>query len=305
MGGGSFDAGAYRSYSSSVASKPRTAIYTSRSVHKDLDPKGVKVRESRDSTDNPHSTPIIVGLDVTGSMGMLAENIVKEGLGTLFQGILDRKPVTDPHIMFMGIGDAACDRGPLQVSQFEADNRIVEQLTKLWLESGGGGNSHESYDFPWYFAARHTVHDSLIKRGKRGYLFTVGDEETPRVLTKSALAEFLGETPEVDIDSATSLAEARRAYDVFHVVIEEGDYARRALDRVKSSWNALLGQHTIYLSDHKLLAQTIVSAIQVAEGATASIAAGGWGGAATRIVGNAVANLPRGVPAPRMLGRGK
>jgi hypothetical protein len=305
MGGGSFDAGAYRSYSSSVASKPRAAIYTSRSIHKDLDPKGVKVRESRDSVDNPNSTPIIVGLDVTGSMGMLAENIVKEGLGTLFQGILDRKPVTDPHIMFMGIGDVHCDRAPLQVSQFEADNRIVEQLTKLWLESGGGGNSCESYDFPWYFAARHTVHDSLIKRGKRGYLFTVGDEETPKVLPKAGLSEFLGETPEVDVSAETSLAEARRMYDVFHVVIEEGDYARRALPAVKASWNALLGQHTIYLSDHKLLAQTIVSAIQVAEGSTASIAAGGWGGVASKIVGNAVANLPRGVPAPRMLGRGK
>lgn len=303
MGHGSFDADAYRSYSSSVSTKTRDEVYTSRTIHKDLDPKGVAVRESRDSVDNPNSTPIIVGLDVTGSMGMIAEYIAKQGLGTLFQGILDRKPVSDPHLMFMGIGDAACDRAPLQVSQFEADNRIVEQLTKLFLEGAGGGNNHESYDFPWYFAARHTVHDSMIKRGKRGYLFTVGDEETPRVLTKGALNRFLGTTSEVDVLASLSLQEAQRLYDVYHVVIEEGSHARSHMAQVRASWSALLGQKVIYLSDYKLLSQTIVSAIQVAEGADAHAAVKGWGGRAGDIVGSAVANLPRGVPAPKRLGR--
>lgn len=302
MGSGSFDADAYRTYTSSVASKPRDEIYTSRTIHKDLDPKGVKIRESRDSSDNPKSTPIIVGLDVTGSMGMIAEQIAKEGLGTLFQGILDRKPVSDPHLMFMGIGDAACDRAPFQVSQFEADNRIVNQLTNLFLESGGGGNNHESYDFPWYFAARHTVHDSMIKRGKRGYLFTVGDEETPQVLTKDQLKRFLGYSPEVDVSAKTSLEEAQRLYDVYHVVIEEGSHARAHMPRVRNSWSALLGQKVIYLSDYKLLAQTIVSAIQVAEGADTTAAISGWGSHAKNVIGNAVSNLPRGVPAPRRLG---
>jgi hypothetical protein len=302
MGSGSFDTNSYRTYSASVASKPRDEIYTSRSIHADLDPKGVKLRESRDSADNPASTPIIVALDVTGSMGMLAEQIAKEGLGTLFQGILDRKPVVDPHLMFMGIGDAACDRAPLQVSQFEADNRIVEQLTKLWLERGGGGNNHESYDLPWYFAARHTSHDSMLKRGKRGYLFTVGDEETPEVLTRDQLKRYLGTSPESDVVSRLSLEEAQRSYDVFHVIIEEGDHCRHSLEKVRSSWSKLLGQRVIGLSDHKLLAQTIVSAIQVAEGADHAKAVTGWGARAESIIGGAVQNLPRGVPAPRQLG---
>jgi hypothetical protein len=302
MGSGSFDANAYRIFSNSVFRKTRDEIYTSRKIHKTLDPKGVKMRESRDSVDNPQSTPIIVGLDVTGSMGYLAENIAKEGLGTLFQGILDRKPVTDPHIMFMGIGDAACDQAPLQVSQFEADNRIVEQLTNLFLEKGGGGNNSESYDFPWYFAARHTVHDSMIKRGKRGYLFTVGDEQTPQTLTKNQLEKFLGYSPEADVSSATSLEEARRLYDVFHVVIEEGDHARRYPKAVRDSWTNLLGQRVIFLPDHKLLAQTIVSAIQIAEGADTSTAASGWGGRASSVIGNAVSSLPRGFTTTKRLG---
>lgn len=304
MGSGSFDANSYRTYSASVASKPRDEVYTSRSIHADLNPHGVTLRESRDSADNPRSTPIIIALDVTGSMGMIAEQIAKQGLGTLFQGILQRKPVSDPHLMFMGIGDIACDRAPLQVSQFEADNRIVEQLTKLWLEAGGGGNNHESYDLAWYFAARHTEHDSMQKRGKRGYLFTVGDEETPKALSGPKLQQFLGGSRREGLDSRATLTEAQRLYDVFHIVIEEGDYARRASDQVRKSWNAMLGQRVIHLADHRLLAETVVSALQVAEGADHALAASGWGsGPATRnLINSAIQNLPRGVPAPRQLG---
>jgi len=304
MGGGSFSYADYTTYSNSVKSAPVEHIYTSVGIDPSLDPKGVKIRESRDSADNPNSTPVIVALDVTGSMNIIAETIAKEGLGTLFKGILDRKPVTDPHLMFMGVGDADCDRAPLQVSQFEADNRIVDQLTRIYLENGGGGNSHESYDFPWYFAAKHTEHDSLIKRGKRGYLFTIGDEETPNGLTQDQINKFLGYRPQVGYPSAMSLEEARRKYEVFHVVIEQGDYASRYLDRVKTAWTKLLGQHTIFLSDYNALAETIVSAIQVAEGVDASTAAKGWKSPATeKIVGRAVSSLPRGVPAPKMLGR--
>lgn len=304
MGSGSFNPDSYRSYTNHVASKPREEVFVNRAIDPTLDPKGVKIRESRDSVDNPKSTPIIVALDETGSMGIIAEKIAKGGLGVLFQGILDRKPVTDPHLMFMGLGDVTSDTAPLQVSQFEADNRIVDQLSKLWLEGKGGGNSHESYDFPWYFAARHTEHDSLIKRGKRGYLFTVGDEETPQVISAKHIERFLGYQVQADVPSKLSLEEAQRKYNVFHVIIEQGNHARLNLPRVQNTWRDMLGQHVISLPDYNLLAETIVSAIQVAEGEHHSTAASGWGGgAATGIISSAVSNLPRGVPAAKQLGR--
>lgn len=293
MGGGTFDAGAYRAFTSTTTGKTTDQIYTSRSIHKDLNPHGVKIRESRDSTDNPNSTPLIVALDVTGSMGILADVIAREGLGTLFTGILERKPISDPHVMFMAVGDANCDRAPLQVSQFEADKRIIEQLTQIYLEHGGGGNNFESYNFPWYFAAFHTVHDSMEKRGKRGYLFTVGDEEAPKPLTKDQIRQFIGDTVEAELTTRDLLQLAQRSYDVYHVIIEEGDYARRALDRVVGSWNDLLGQHVIRLKDHTKLAETIVSAIEVAEGRDAAISAGAWGGGTASIVHDAVKSLPR------------
>jgi hypothetical protein len=297
MGSGTFDAAAYRSFSKSTAGKSTAEIYAARTINKNLDPKGVKIRESRDSADNPNSTPIIVALDVTGSMGMLADVIAREGLGILFNELLDRKPITDPHIMFMAIGDANCDAAPLQVSQFEADNRIVEQLSQIWLEHGGGGNCFESYNLPWYFASRHTEHDSIIKRGKRGYLFTVGDEETPKNLTIEQIAEVCGDTLQDEISTEQMLQEAQRMYDVFHIIIEEGDHARTHKDKVTQAWRGLLGQHAISLSDHKKLAQTIISTVEVVEGRDAKSVTAKFGSA----VYDAVKSLPRSRTARPML----
>lgn len=289
MGSGTFDAGAYRAFSATTRGKSTDDIYTARSINKNLDPKGVKLRESRDSKDNPQSTPIIVAIDVTGSMGMIADVLAREGLGTLFTEILDRKPVTDPHLMFMAVGDANYDRAPLQVSQFEADNRIVEQLTQIYIEHGGGGNNFESYNLPWYFAAAHTEHDSLIKRGKRGYLFTVGDEESPQDLTKDQIKEVIGDDIERAMSSGEMLADAQRSYDVFHIIIEEGSHARSHGAQVWDSWNKVLGQHVIRLSDHKKLAETIVSTIEVVEGRDAKAVTSKFGS----VVYDAVKHLPR------------
>lgn len=290
MGAGRFDPNAYAAFSASTVGKTTSQVYTAAGLDQSLNPLGVAIRESRDSDDNPNSTPIIVALDVTGSMGILADNIAREGLGVLFTGILDRKPVPDPHIMFMGIGDANYDQAPLQVSQFEADIRIVEQVTKLYLEHGGGGNGSESYDLAWYFAARHTDHDSLNKRSKRGYLFTVGDENAPIGLTKGQIKRFLGDDVEADLSPEDILREAQRMYDVFHVVIKEG-FAH--YHNVMPSWTRALGERVIVLEDHKALAETIVSAIEVAEGVAADASASRWGAKAA-IVGRAVKALPQG-----------
>lgn len=289
MGSGTFDPAAYRSFAASTASKTTDEIYASRSINKNLDPKGVKMRESRDSADNPNSTPVIVALDVTGSMGIIADVIAREGLGTLFKEILDRKPITDPHLMFMAVGDANYDAAPLQVSQFEADNRIVEQLTQIYIEHGGGGNNFESYNLPWYFAANHTVHDSLIKRGRRGYLFTVGDEEAPKALTRDQIERVIGDKPEREMSSEEMLADAQRMYDVFHIVIQEGDYARKSPESVRQSWAKMLGQRVIHLSDHKKLAETIVSTLEVVEGRDVVTVTAKFGNA----VRDAVKHLPR------------
>ena len=193
--------------------------------------------------------------------------------------------------MFMAVGDAYCDRNPLQVSQFEADNRIVDQLTDIYLEKGGGGNDFESYDLPWYFAAQHTSIDCFEKRGKKGYLFTIGDEPAPPGITAAQIKKIFGDEATQNISSKELLAMAERTYHVFHIVVEEGSGCRGNADRVVKSWEALLGQRVLRLSDHRKLSEVIVSAIQVIEGADKAFVASTWSGTTSVVVARAIESL--------------
>ena len=107
-------------------------------------------------------------------------------------------------------------------------------------------------------------------------------------MTKDQVSEFIGDVLERQIPTVEMLSDCQRQYDVFHIVIEEGDHARRHLDRVVESWKALLGQHVIRLADHKKLAETIVSIIEVVEGRDAKAVTAKWGSA----VYDAVKELP-------------
>ena len=57
-------------------------LYRSNQMRAELNPYKVTYRESCDSLDNPASTAVIFGLDVTGSMGYLSEAIAKYALNS-------------------------------------------------------------------------------------------------------------------------------------------------------------------------------------------------------------------------------
>lgn len=295
MGSGRWSADDWAAYSSAHIRGKRSVddIYTSRSLARELDPRGVAVRESCDSADNPQSTALIVALDVTGSMSKVLDAMARTGLPTLAEEIYARQPITDPHIMFMGIGDVEVgDTAPLQVTQFEADIRIAEQLTKIYLERGGGNNPYESYGLAWYFAALHTRIDCFRKRGKKGYLFTVGDEEPTPYLRAEHIERVLGYRPQADAFSAEQLLTmVSRQYEVFHVMVEEGSYFRAHGDRVVRKWTDLLGQRALRLSDHTRLAEVIVSALQVAEGGRADEVIASWDRSTGLVVAGAISSL--------------
>ena len=105
-------------------------------THPDLDPKGVTVRESRDSDEHPNSVPVAVLFDVTGSMGTVPR-ILQQQLPQLFGLLLRKGYVTDPQILFGAIGDATCDAAPLQIGQFESDNRLDENLGNIYTVALG------------------------------------------------------------------------------------------------------------------------------------------------------------------------
>lgn len=297
MGFGRWSPDDWTSYSTVHVKSARTVddIYKTRTLVDELNPKGVKMRESCDSDINPNSTALIVALDVTGSMGIVLDTIARQGLSTLATEIYNRKPISDPHIMFMGIGDVhARDEAPLQVTQFEADIRIAEQLTKIYLERGGGGNNYESYALAWYFAAMHTRIDCFEKRGKKGYLFTIGDEEPTPYLEADDIERVLGYRPQQERFSTIDLLTmASRYYEVYHIMVEEGNHYRMHSSDVVREWTNILGQNAIKLSDHTKIAEVIVSTIQVAEGANSADVAKSWDGSTNIVVAKAISGLSK------------
>jgi hypothetical protein len=293
MGNGRWDSGAWGAYAQkATAGKTQAQIFTSRSMKDEFDPAKISMRESRDSADNPVSTPIILASDVTGSMGMIAEVLMRDGLNTLATEIYARKPVTDPHILIAAVGDAKTDRAPLQVTQFEADIRVAEQARELWLEGNGGGNGGESYGSAHLFAAMKVSADAIEKRGRKGYLFTIGDEPVHDGMTKAEVKRVLGIDVERDLSAREILAMAERHWEVFHIALVNEGYCHSWRGEVLANWRKVLPERTIALEDVGALAETVVSLIQVTEGARPADVAASWSGSTALAVANALKGMP-------------
>lgn len=289
MGSSRWDPDAWSTHASATVGKSAADIFSRDSVSDDLDAKNIKFRESVDSPANPASTPIIIGVDVTGSMGILAENIVRRGLGVVMQGIYDRKPVSDPHIAIMAIGDAYIDSHPLQVTQFEASIVLADQMQDIYLEGGGGGNQGESYLLAHYFAALRVKADSMMKRNRRGYLFTIGDEAPLPTLTAGQIRKHLGDGAQADMSAVDLLHAAQQSWEVYHLIVSPVPQ-----QPVVEKWTELLGERAVRVSDVDKLSEVIVSLIQVNEGADASAVAASWSGDTALVVAAATRGVTRG-----------
>jgi hypothetical protein len=296
MGTGKWDDKEWASYSTtnSHATKTTKEIFSS-TMKGSLDPKNV-MRESCDSDDNPESTPVIVGLDVTGSMNGVSDKIVRESLNKLIVDIHDRKPVTDPHILMAGIGDVeAGDRSPLQVTQFEADIKLADQLTDIWLENGGGGNSYESYALLWWFAANHTKCDSFKKRQRKGFLFTMGDEWPTPYLRAEDIERVFGTGPGEKVSMDQILTQASREWEIFHLQITEGWHGEAPMERNNHlpGWNDVLGQRALKVTDYHKIPEVIVSTMQIVNGENADAVVDSWDGSTSVVVREATKNLTK------------
>jgi len=292
MGGGRWDPDKWDHYTKtqSYATKTTQQIFTQHGIHKDLSPYGIKCRESLDSPDNPRSTAIIIGLDVTGSMRPIIDDVARKSLNTLVTEIYNRKPVTDPHIMIQGIGDVrAGDPVPFQITQFEADLRIAQQMEKLDIHQGGGGNGSESYMLAWYFAAHKTLIDCYEKRHKKAYLITIGDDGPTPDLTAKEIHTVFGDGGEA-VNRDTLLDLVSRKWEVFHITLSQGDTGSPDVQR---RWTDLLGENALTLADHTKLAEVIVSLMQIREGVDHATVLKSWDGTTALAVKHATAHLTK------------
>ncbi len=206
--------------------------------HQTLDPQGMGMRESRDSAEHPDSNAIIISLDVTGSMGAVVRGI-HDDLPHLHELILGHKYIPDPQIMFAAVGDATCDKVPLQVGQFESDNRMDQNLENMILEGGGGGQKTESYELMFYVAARHTAIDCWKKRQRKGYLFMIGDEMAYPSVKRGEVYGLIANELQADIPLEQIVAEVQQRYHIYYLIPGGASYGSD--QQILGYWNRVLG----------------------------------------------------------------
>lgn len=250
MGGGSFCFADYSAYSKSMCKTVdccTRAISSGQEWHahdidEDLDPKNV-IRECCNSDEHPNTLPVILALDVTGSMGTACKRTA-EALGPIVMNLLEKYKDQDIEFLIMGIGDVEYDSRPIQASQFESDVRISKDIDKIYMEHGGGGNMYESYTAAWYFGSRMTKLDCFDKQGKKGIIITMGDEPLNPTLARRGLNESVGSTEQADIETGPLYEEASKKFDIYHIAVKDRATAYDHYESlIKKSFGEYLGDN--------------------------------------------------------------
>lgn len=262
MGYGAYSYEAHEAISRAREELPRQEVFKQRSCHPLMDPRGVRLRESRDSPTHPNSLGVVFALDVTGSMGKIPDLLARKELPHFMKSLMEFG-VTDPQVLFLAVGDAAADQAPLQVGQFESAEREMDQwLTWSFLEGGGGPLGTESYELALYFCARHTAMDCWEKRRTRGYLFLTGDERPYPLLSRKQVKELIGDDLDDDLPLARVVAEVSETYEPFFLI---PDAKRR--DRCERVWRDALGDRVICMEDPVDTCDVTSSLVALGQGA--------------------------------------
>jgi hypothetical protein len=279
MGAGAWSASTYASTTGTKKAAGTTFGYSTSTrstvasggtavAHETLDPKKLNsarmnIRESRDNAEHPTSTPIAVIFDETGSMQHIP-SILQDKLAGLYGLLLRRGYVEHPQILVGGYGDCEVDSVPLQVSQFESDNRVDDNLDNIYLEGAGGGNRGESQCIAWYYLAHHTATDRFEKGRGKGYAFFIGDEVSLR-LRPEQVKTFIGDgEPLGSLELPDLVSALNEKWDAYVLVID--NHAAHAQKSVEF-YTELFGiEHVLIVQDENAIAETIAGCIGLAEG---------------------------------------
>ena len=207
-------------------------------------------------------TPLVVAVDVTGSMGEWP-GIIFQKLPVLYNEVKLHLPEAD--ISFCAFGDANIDRVPLQVCDFQRGKALEPEINSLFPEGGGGGGVKESYELAAYFYARHC----RLPLAKRALLVLCGDEGFYERLKVNTVKRFVGDTLDADLDSYDVVAELRQRFQVYMLRVPYEDPVKDA--EIHDQWQRALGRQAVLrMDDPKRIVDCIIglAAIEAEEQAT-------------------------------------
>lgn len=231
---------------------------TERKAHPEMIPSVDFVRESRFSEAHPKVVPVILGIDVTGSMGVVPKTLITEGLPTLFGKVLEKGK--DIALCFTAIGDYVTDNYPFQVGQFESgDQELDLWLTRMYLEKGGGTPGEESYEMAWIFAQNNVSADYIEKGFGKGIIITIGDENFREAIPSNIMKSFSSQQ-KYSVDTYRLLEIVKQNWHVFHIHLNIPGTMGNAFIN-PSRWNKALSQNFITVNKLNELIDTIVNII--------------------------------------------
>merc|ERR1719183_1211249 len=169
----------------------------------------------------------------------------------------------DPAICFAAIGDANSDEAPLQVGEFCQGADLDDWIAKLWLEGGGGGNNHETYELGAYYCARKMVFDGTDKP----FLFFTGDEGFFPCVLEEYICAYVDDA-DAGVGNVASDVMFRELREKFHVFLLHKPFFDAELDKVlRQKWEKVIGgERILELQDPKSVVDVMLGAIAIVSG---------------------------------------
>jgi len=198
------------------------------------------LRESRDSLAHPQSIPVIIELDITGSMGDIPEQMIKYGLPKMVARMKELG-IMDPQVLIIAVGDSINDNdnGVFQLGQFESGDAEMDMwLKRIWISGKGGGNHGESYLWAHYYALNHIETDNWDKRKEKGFIFSIGDDHCHPKLSNYEMDEVMGYLSKGEgVDADKVIQAVKEKWNVYHLDLSRGTCV--------SSWSKLIGRENV------------------------------------------------------------
>jgi hypothetical protein len=199
-------------------------------------------------TDSP--TPLVFAVDVTGSMGEWPK-IIFNKLPVLYHEAKLWLPEVD--ISFAAVGDAFCDRHPVQICDFAKDRELEKHINALYPEGGGGGQHYESYELFAYYYARHC---DMPKAQKALFVFC-GDEAFYEKIHKAHAKQFFGDDLKKDVNSFDVFGELASKFEVYNLRVTYSDARLEA--EIKAQWQKAIGaQRVLRLEDPRRIVDCVL-----------------------------------------------
>lgn len=183
--------------------------------------------------------PIVVAVDVTGSMQTWPAEIF-DRLPLLYQTLSQYRE--DVEVSFIAIGDATCDRFPLQVTDFRRGVGLEDTLNALYGEGGGGGQAKESYELLAYTL----LYKANLPEAVRPFLILYGDEGFYEKVTPALVKAVFGDELREAIDSRRLWRAVAEAWNVYHL---RKPYSPDKEAAIVDQWQDVLGRERVILLD--------------------------------------------------------